>query len=112
MRLERSLQAWDTASFADTLGCELEQQRDELPLQQGLAASSAVLDEPLTVLLLNREQTPQALHIKLGVFYRGVVSGCSCANDPTPDSEHTEYCELLLEIDRRSAAATVSLLAD
>jgi hypothetical protein len=112
MRLEKSLQAWDTPDFAAVFKQELAQQASELPLQQGLAASSSVAESPLTVLLHSASATPRMLCVKAGIFYEGVVGGCSCTDDPTPDSALTEYCELLLEIDRASAATTVTLLEE
>jgi len=71
-----------------------------------------VAESPLTVLLHGASATPNTLRVKAGIFYEGVIGGCSCADDPTPDSALTEYCELLLEIDRATAAATVSLLGE
>lgn len=109
MRLEKSLQAWDTPDFAAVFKQELAQQGAELPLQQGLAAGSTVAATPLTVLLHSASATPHTLSVKAGIFYESLVGGCSCADDPTPDSELTEYCELLLEIDRATAATTVTL---
>ena len=45
-----------------------------------------------------------------GIFYTGVVAGCSCADDPTPVEEQHEYCEVLIEINRATAEAVIRLL--
>ena len=47
-----------------------------------------------------------------GIFYRSVIGGCSCADDPTPVDEQAEYCEVVVEIDKVTAEAKVTLLRD
>lgn len=110
LELKDSLRAWGSAQFAETLKRELARHAAELPLQQALAHSSHVVDAPITVMVNGVEETEGGIHARVGVFYTGGVSGCSCANDPTPDSEQPEYCELRLDIDRVTAATTVTLL--
>lgn len=78
-----------------------------LPLQQGLAASSAVADEAFRVMLLDTETTATQLRVKAGVCYAGLVGGCSCADDPTPVEAQPEYCELWFEIDLADGATRV-----
>jgi hypothetical protein len=48
---------------------------------------------------------------KVGVFYAGLITGCSCDEDPTPNSEYSEYCELQLEINKANADASARLLS-
>lgn len=111
LRLPESVRAWGTPQFEAALKTELQRQVAQLPLQQGLAASSSVADgTPPVVMILGVSGDDGRLRVKLGIAYAGVVGGCSCADDPTPQSENAEYCEMLLEIDRASAAATVMLL--
>ena len=47
-----------------------------------------------------------------GIFYTGIIAGCSCADDPTPVNEESEYCEVQLDIDKATAETTVVLLAE
>jgi hypothetical protein len=112
LRLDKTLRAWGTAGFDTVLKLELAQHADQLPLQQALAVSSSVADAPISVLIYQMQEQEESISIKAGIFYQGMVGGCSCADDPTPDSENTEFCILLLEIDRATAIATVSLLAE
>lgn len=112
LKLDKSLTAWGTADFAPVLKQELAQHADELPLQQALASSSSVADTPITVLIQNVADAGSVIRVKAGIFYEGRLSGCACANDPTPESEYTEYCELQLELDKASAETTVTLLND
>ncbi len=109
LTLERSLQAWGTAGFEQALKQELAEHAAELPLQQALAHSSSVADTPVTVLVQSVTDLGDSVRVKAGIFYEGLLGGCACANDPTPESPYTEYCELLLEIDKATAAATVAL---
>lgn len=110
IRLEASLRAWGTPEFNAVLKREIEQQADALPLQQGLSASSSVGSEPVTALIHGVSEAAEAISIRVGIFYQGLVTGCSCADDPSPPGEVSEYCEVLLVVDRGSGEARVSLL--
>ena len=112
LRLDESLRAWGTPAFAVVLNQELVRHAGMLPLQQGLSASSSVAETPITVMILNTSDAESTISIKAGIFYQGLVSGCSCAGDPTPDSENSEYCEVSLEIDKANAITTVTLLPE
>jgi len=113
LRLTRTLRARDSADLATIFKQELTQLgRDYLPLQQALRHGSSVLDTPLTVLLHDARGDAQQLRIHAGIFYQSVTAGCSCADDPTPLNEHTEYCEVQVLIDTRDAQTRVLLVAD
>lgn len=112
IQLHKALNAWATPQFETVLKQELAQQAAQLPLGQALSSSSSVADTPITVVIHSAADQGGAIRVKAGIFYEGLVGGCSCAGDPTVDSENAEYCEVLLEIDKASAAATVTLAAD
>jgi hypothetical protein len=112
LRLYQSLAAWGTGGFESVLKQEIAGQAEHLPLQQALSSSSSVADVPVTVLILSVAELESVIRVKVGIFYSGATGGCACANDPTPESNATEYCEALLEIDRESAATTVVLLKE
>lgn len=112
IRLPAALNAWNTPAFAATLKRELEGLgAGGLPLQQGLAASSVALDDAYEVMVIAAEDAPGAIRARVGVFYAGIVAGCSCADDPTPVEPQHEYCELLLAIDKATAETAVALAA-
>ena len=81
-----------------------------LPLQQGLSHSSYVADTDISVIILNVREENDTLQIKTGIFYSGIIAGCSCADDPTPVDVQNEYCELLFAVDKKTAEANVKLL--
>jgi hypothetical protein len=111
MRLSKALQAWGTPDFTGILKSEIGQVRaDELPLQQGLSHTSHVTDSRHEAIILSVADEGHVLRVKAGIFYSGIIAGCSCADDPTPISEQTEYCELWFNIDKLSAETTVELL--
>ena len=70
----------------------------------------AVADEPITVLLLTAEADAEQLRVKVGIFFAGVLAGCSCADDPTPVEAQEEYGEWLLTIRRPNAEAVAAQL--
>lgn len=86
--------------------------RELLPLQQGLSHSSYVGDSAHSVVILNITDKDIIVQIKAGVFYTGIIAGCSCSDDPSPTDEQNEYCELQFNIDKETAETTVILLKD
>lgn len=113
IRLPKALDAWGTPEFETVLKRELQRLgADRLPLQQGLSSSSVALDNTIDVMIKRVADDAGAIRVKAGVFYAGIVAGCSCTDDPTPMSENTEYCEVQVVIDKATAAASITLLAE
>ncbi len=111
MQLTASLDAWGTTAFETTLKHELEQMDVSLlPLQQALTQSSYTSGEKRSVRLIRVTDDVDAIHVKTGIFYTGIIPGCSCADDPTPMSEINEYCEVQFDIDKKSAETAIILL--
>jgi len=111
IRLPHALAAWGTPEFTEVLRQEIEQLgAEQLPLQQGLSRSSYVADQPFQVRIIAAREDAGSLRVKAGIFYTGVIAGCSCADDPTPVDEMIEYCVVSLDIDTTTAEAGVSLL--
>ena len=111
--LPKSLHAWKTPEFMDVLKREIEQlDAGQLPLQQGLSSSSYVTDKPFQAMVISVSEEAGLIRAKAGIFYTGVIAGCSCADDPTPIDEQTEYCVLQFDIDRATAETTITLLAE
>lgn len=81
-----------------------------LPLQQGLSHSSYVGNAPINAVILNLSEENNIISVKTGIFYTGIIAGCSCSDDPSPTDEQNEYCELLFEINKSTAETTVKLL--
>lgn len=81
-----------------------------LPLQQGLTLSSYVGNAPFKAVILNITQEKGRIMVKTGIFYTGIIAGCSCSDDPSPTDEQTEYCELLFTINKVTAETDVVLL--
>lgn len=111
IRLTKTLNSWGTPGFEDTLKGEIELlDSDQLPLQQGLLTSSYVTDSPRTLTIIRISDGEDLIHIKAGIFYSGIIAGCSCADDPTPIDEQNEYCVVQIEINKQTAEATITLL--
>lgn len=109
IRLTKAVDAWGQPDFETVLRQELQQLGiEQLPLQAGLTSSSYALPGNLDVMIISVSHSTSSIRVRAGIFYLGVIAGCSCADDPTPDNDINEYCEVLLDIDRRTAIATVS----
>ncbi|WP_324778461.1 hypothetical protein [Thiobacillus sedimenti] len=111
IRLPQALNAWDTPNFRDVAKQEITQlDAGLLPLQQGLSSSSHVTESPFHPVILASHADADRISVKAGIFYTGIIAGCSCADDPTPIDEQTEYCIVRFDIDRTTGDATVTLL--
>ena len=112
LRLDNALSAWGTPDFESVLKQEVARGAGQLPLQQGLTTGNYVVDAPVTVLINSVTDVGNVIRVRAGIFYQSVIGGCSCANDPTPTSENTEYCEVQLDIDKATAATVVTLVME
>lgn len=111
IRLPLSLAAWQTPEFKSVLKREIEQlDAASLPLDQALSRSSHVSSERVGATILHVSDGHESPRAKAGLFFTGIIAGCSCADDPTPVDDIDEYCEVWIEIDRGSAEAVVRLL--
>jgi hypothetical protein len=109
LTLPQTLAVWGTEGFADTCKRELGSLDPErLPLQQLLRHGSHVIGRP-EFMILGSQADEEILLLRIGVFFRSVLAGCSCADDPTPPDEYQEYGELALHIDRRDGSARVTV---
>ncbi len=113
MQLSKALNARNTPTFEETLKHEIEALDGKLlPLQQGLSHSSYASEDNFTVVILRISDGGASICVKAGIFYTGVIPGCSCADDPSPDNEYTEYCEVEFIIDTTTAETCVRLLTE
>ncbi len=111
--LPLSLKAYKTPTFASVLKKELRAlNADLLPLQQGLQNSSYAISDKLAVTVLAITEDAYSIKIKAGLLYNGIIAGCSCADDPTPLDETNEYCDVLLTINKSTAASNAALIND
>ena len=109
----QAVSAWDSPDFKAVLKQEIEQlSHKELPLQQGLTSGSHALDDDIEAMILNVQESETSIQVKAGIFYKAIIAGCSCSDDPTPVDECNEHCEVMIEIDKGTAAATIILLPD
>jgi len=110
IRLQKAAGAWGAPDFKDVLQAELEALgEDALPLQQGLSTGSYVTDSRRQAMIISVRDCGERIRAKAGIFYTGILTGCACADDPTPVNEESEYCEVTLDIDKRTGEAAVAL---
>jgi len=113
IKLDKALRSWGKPGFESILKQEVAQLGvNQLPLQQALSNGSSVSDEPVAVVIINVAEMENAIRVRAGIFFQGVIGGCSCADDPTPDNGVNEYCELLLDIDKFTAETKVEIVGE
>jgi hypothetical protein len=109
--LRKAVHAWNTSAFESVLKEEIEALDGTLlPLQQGLTRTSYAITEGFSAIIINVTELDDVIRAKVGLSYRGIIPGCSCADDPTPIDEVPEYCVAQFDIDRKTAETTVTLL--
>ena len=111
INLKNIADAWGTDNVDATLKNTLENMSvKELPLQKGLSSSNIALDNNIKAVILHKDTHATVINIKVGLFYTGVIAGCSCADDPGPVDEQTEYCEVMLSINKQTGDTKINLL--
>jgi hypothetical protein len=113
MILSQAAQSWGSAEFEAALKQEIKQlDKSLLPLQQGLTIGSYVSDDELDIVFIKATEEGTRIQAKLGICYCSTIAGCSCADDPTPVDVNSEYCEVVVEIDRETGEGRVELVVD
>ena len=111
IQLDGALAAWGSAAFETVLKSAVEQlDTDSLPLQQALLHSSYASDEDIKLVITSAAEVSGVIQVKAGVFYSGIIAGCSCNDDPTPVDTCPEYCDVQIDINMQTAAAVIRLL--
>jgi hypothetical protein len=111
IKLLNALEAWGTPDFENALKGGIQQiDTGLLPLQEGLSQSSHVSEGDISVVILSVTEASNVIRAKTGIIYAGIIAGSCCADDPTPMSEQTEYCEVQFDINKMTAETTVTIL--
>jgi len=110
---QKALAARHSPDFNSVLKAEIENlSAASLPLQQGMSQSSYVSGDDFSVMINRVVEDEELIRVITGVFYRGVIAGCNCSDDPTPVDTQAEYCELEFLIDKATGEAQVRLMTD
>jgi len=113
MLLAQSINAWGYTDFESIFKAEVSQlDHASLPLQQGLSQSSYVSEDPFSLVVLNSYEDDLSIKVKTGIFYSGIIAGCSCADDPTPPDTQNEYCEVLFCLNKSTGESKAELIED
>lgn len=110
-RLPTAVNAWGTPAFKEALKSSIEQlDVDLLPLQKCLTQSNYTTGANRKVTVLDVTDDEGFIHARTGIFYTGTIAATSCEDDPTPNAEVNEYCEMAFDIDKKTAETEVKLL--
>lgn len=111
IKLTKSLLNWNSSDFKKILKEDIQNiDPTLLPLQQGLSLSSYVGKSSFNAVILKIINNIDNISIKAGIFYTGIIAGCSCSDDPSPTDEQNEYCEIQFIIHKKTAETKVKLL--
>lgn len=110
IRLSNALAAWGTPGFRDVLKQEIESlDTSELPLVQAMRQGSVPLEGSIEASILSVSETAHSIAVRAAIFFKSLIAGCACADDPTPENENAEYCEVDFDIDKSTAETTATL---
>jgi len=110
MQLTKSFNAWQIPAFKETLRAELGLLDARLlPLQQGLTHGNYALEGTVSATILRATEKTDCIIVHAGLFYRSLIAGCNCTDDPTPIVELDEHCEVQLTIEKITADAAIML---
>lgn len=113
LKLTQSLSSWNTEQFKQAFVSEVANlSLEQLPLQQAMRIGNSASKHNLNIMINRLYEDEDSLYIRSGIFFSSIISGCSCADDPTPVDYNTEYAELLFRIDRKCAEAHISIIDD
>lgn len=103
-RLTKALASWGSPAFKPILKQELENlDRGVLPLHQAIQLGGQVDDSDISVLVNAASDNDCSIEVQVGIFFYEIMGGCSCGDEPTRENS---YCELLVAIDKTTAAAS------
>ncbi len=102
-----AIKHWDSNDFSQYFKAAVKSlDLNELPLERCCNHSAVIDKDSLDVMILSYDADQDFIHLKIGVFFCEVLSGCACSDDPSQGIIHeNSYCELLVSIDRVSAKA-------
>ena len=106
-----ALLEWHSPMFDDLLLGEINKlTADELLLQQALRNGSYATTDDMKIIILSVKDDDETIYAKISVFYKSMIPGCQCDDDPSPMNYENEYCELLLSINKRTAETNIKIL--
>ena len=109
-RLMRALRDWGSDAFAETLKGELGAlEPGVLPLDKCGALGGYVDDSDLAVTIISLTESEKSIDARIGVFFRELLAGCSCGDEPSPANA---YCEIGVTIDKATAEAQFTVVED
>ena len=107
IQLPDSVRNWNSAEFSGSFKREIQGlPSGTLPLQSRGTQNGLVDDSDLSLVLLQTTETGDMYNIRTGVFFSGIIGGCSCGDEPEAENA---YCEIWVRIHNKTAEASISL---
>ena len=73
------------------------------------AVSGHADDSRITAAVLRLGENEREIQAKLGIFFAEILAGCSCGDEPQPQSA---YCEIQVRNDKATGEAVFGLVPD
>jgi hypothetical protein len=83
---------------------------EQLQLQQAVKNGSIALADGITVMVISQQHNNDQLRLKAGIFFRSIIAGCNCADDPSPVETLEEYAEAWFSISKKDGSFRISLV--
>ena len=109
-QFSQSIDSFGTNNFTTHLKQEFAAvDQTVLPLHHATTQGGIVDDKHIAISVLNSVEKEKTIEVKVSVFFDEIVGGCSCGDPPM---KVNNYCEMLVEINKKTAEATFILLSD
>ncbi|SMN13591.1 hypothetical protein BHECKSOX2_714 [Bathymodiolus heckerae thiotrophic gill symbiont] len=77
---------------------------DNLPLIECCRHSGNIDEDSIDISLFSSAESEQVIQLKIGVFFREIIPGCTCSDDPLQAiSYENGYCELQVKVDKNTS---------
>jgi len=109
---DKTLQSIHTAKFNDEFSRAIKSlSQQQLNLQAALKQGSVALNDELSVMVLAYRDMDDHVEVDTGIFFRSLIAGCNCADDPTPPDTLEEYTEACINISKADGGFNIRFLS-
>ncbi|SMN11743.1 hypothetical protein SPBRAN_2037 [uncultured Candidatus Thioglobus sp.] len=79
----------------------------DFPLKDCCQHSGDIEENSIDISILSSVEIEHGVQLKIGVFFREILAGCACSDDPSEAiSYENGYCELQVNIDKTTEKIT------
>lgn len=103
LKLEKSLYAWDTDLFKETIKNEIEcLALSALPINKCLSHSGHYNENDFSINVISVSDNDEYILVKINIFFKEMLANCPCEDDSEPMMTES-CCEITFRINKLNA---------